>query len=81
MSGAKKEGADMPANGGYDKPYYSGDKRFGRNKELTDDFTLRQQAEVAIAKARKSPVNSTNPNATPQDQGVEKKVTDPELKV
>ena len=45
----------MPSiNGGYDKPAHSGSTRFGRNKELTDDWTLLQQAHAATARARKS---------------------------
>lgn len=54
----------MPKSGGYDQPYYSGDTRMGRNKELTDDFTLRAQAEEAFAKARKSATGSMKPSDT-----------------
>lgn len=39
--------------GGYDKPYYSGSKVMGRNKELTNDWTLLTQAHEEIATTRK----------------------------
>lgn len=61
----------MPDDGGYDKPYYSGDVRMGRNKELTDDFTLRKQAAEAIDKSRKSAGSPT----TPPDNRTDKHVT------
>lgn len=41
-------------NGGYDKPTHAGATRFGRNKEITDEWTLLQQAHAATARARKS---------------------------
>ncbi len=41
-------------NGGYDKPAHAGSTRFGRNKELTDEWTLLQQAHKATARARTS---------------------------
>ncbi len=39
-------------NGGYDKPAHAGSTRFGRNKEITDDFSMLQQAGQALAGAR-----------------------------
>ena len=45
----------MPGNkGGYDEPSHAGSTPMGRNKEITDDFSLLGQAGEAIAKARKS---------------------------
>lgn len=41
-------------NGGYDKPAHAGSTRMGRNKEITDDFTLLKQAHEATARARTS---------------------------
>lgn len=64
-----------------DQPYYSGAERMGRNKELTDDFTLRDQAAEAMAKSRKSAGISKSPNATPRDAGGPKKVTRPPFSV
>lgn len=37
-----------------DKPYHSGAVRMGRNKEITDEFTMRDQAAAAISRARTS---------------------------
>ena len=53
----------------------------GRNKEITDDFTLRDQAAKAIAESRKGTNNSTTPNATPGNYRTEKTVTYPPLSV
>lgn len=64
----------MPTNGGYDRPYHANDVRFGRNKELTDDFTLRAQAEEAMARARtSSAAGSAKPSIGNESDG--KKVT------
>lgn len=37
-----------------DTPYYSGAACMGRNKEITNEHTVRAQAEAAIARARTS---------------------------
>lgn len=68
----------MPENGGYDRPYHSGDVRMGRNKEITDDFTLRKQAEEVIANSRKSVKEGAMKEG---DNGTEKKHTYPPLSV
>lgn len=70
----------MPAkNGGYDKPEHAMSTRLGRNKEITDDFTMLAQADEAIKKARKS---TKEGKIRPGDHGSgEKVVTEPALSV
>lgn len=67
----------MPTNGNYDKPYYANDERFGRNKELTDEWTMRAQAEEAFAVARKN----TKEKLKAGDYKTGKVVTDPPFSV
>lgn len=67
------------ADGGFDKPSHANSTRFGRNKELTDDWSLLAQAGAAIDKARKS---TTDGAIRPGDYGTGSKVvTDPPLSV
>lgn len=68
----------MPENGGYDKPYYSGNKRMGRNKEITDEFTLEAQAARVIESSRKSTKDGA---IKPGDYRTEKTITNPPLSV
>ncbi len=71
----------MPMNGGYDQPYHANDVRFGRNKELTDDFTLRAQAEEAMARARTSTKDGAMRPSIGNDSNGKKVVTTPGLQV
>ena len=70
----------MPGNkGGYDVPYHAGSVPLGRNKEITDDFSLLGQVHEAVAKARTS--TKSGPLRA-GDYGTGKKVvTDPPLSV
>lgn len=70
----------MPGNmGGYEKPYHAGSIPFGRNKEITDDFSLLGQAHEAVAKSRKSTAEGP---LRPGDYGTGTKVvTDPPLTI
>ena len=49
------------------------DRPFGRNKEITDEFSIAAQAEAAIAKARKS----ADGKLAAGDYGTGKKVVTP----
>ena len=68
---------NMPHHGNQDQPYYSGAFPMGRNKEITDDFTMLNQAREAIEGSRKSATGKMNE----ADYGGEKVTTDPGLSV
>lgn len=68
-------------NGGYDNPSHAGSSRMGRNKELTDDWTLLKQAHVATARARKSTADGPMRPSIGNDHNGVKVSTTPPLRV
>ena len=62
-------------DGMLDSVYHSGSVRMGRNKEISDDFTLREQAKVAMANAR----TSTKQGKMKPGNYSEGKITTPKL--
>jgi len=70
----------MPTiNGGYDQPSHAGSTRLGRNKEITDEWSMLKQAGEAMARSRTSAAGKMRPSIGNEDSG--KVVTEPGLSV